>query len=226
MMFLKYYAIRVKFVATAVLLLSILGGCGPRVKKQRPLTYQCQQEQNGVEVAVEMLTKSQMKELFGVDFLNYGFVPLSLTINNKTSDALLLRGQSIHLPLEEPYRVAEAAHYSTLSTTLLTTYLSVLFFWPAVLPSLGGGYYMSRTNAAITHSVCEHGLADDDSLDVLPYEQATKVVFVPVDSFTPQFRMHLFNVHEKSFIPFTIAFDMHATTSDSVNPMLEHAAQA
>ena len=66
---------------------------------------------------------------------------------------------------------------------------------------------MSHANKTVTHSVCSQGFADEDSLDILPYEQVSRVLFVSAKDFVSNFRMHLFNVHAKTFVPFTVALE-------------------
>lgn|GEM_PF-5496925 len=188
--------------------ISLISGCFRRSKlKPEPVSYYYEQEKDGVLVEVEMMPATQIKENFGVNLLNYGIVPITLTIDNQTPDALLLRGQSVHITLEDPYKVAEMAHYNTLLFTTSSAYLSCVFFWPALLPSLGAGIYMSHANKTVTHSVCSQGFADEDSLDILPYEQVSRVLFVSAKDFVSNFRMHLFNVHAKTFVPFTVALE-------------------
>ena len=195
--------------------ISLISGCFRKSKlKYEPVSYYYEHEQDGVQVEVEIMPDNQIKEIFGVNFLKSGIVPIVLTIDNQTSDALLLRGQSVHLALEDPYKVAEMVQYNTLLITASSAYLSCIFFWPALLPSLGAGVYMAHANKVITNSVCSQGFADEDSLDILPYEHISRVLFVPINDFMFNFRLHLFNVHAKTFLPFTVALEETTWTTE------------
>ena len=173
-----------------------------------------------------MMSALHSQEEFGVNFLSYGIVPILLTVDNQTSDVLLLRGQSIHASLQDPYTVAQMGHYDTLLLTTSSSYLSFLFFWPALLPSLGAGAYMSHANRTLTNTVCSQGFADEDSLDILPYEQISRVLFLSAHDFTANFRMHLFNVHAKTFVPFTVALQETEPWYEGKETMLTTLAQS
>lgn len=225
MIFTMRHASRTMVLLGAVVGVLLFSGCVRKTKPQaEPVTYRCQQEQDGVSVSVELMPVSVMASEFGVNFHQYGFVPLSLTIHNQTPDVLMLRGQSIHTSLEDPLVVAGMAHYNTFFWTSYASYMSCVFFWPALLPSLGGGYYMSQANAAITKNVCASGLSIKDSLDILPFERIYRVLFVPANAFTSNFRMHLFNVHSKAFIPFNVGLGVKQ--NEDVQVVMDNLAQA
>src|SRR5690348_7450023 len=91
-------------LCVCLIALSLLSGCFFRKSKLKPepISYSYEHEQDGVQIKAEIMSTRQLRENFGVDFLEYGIVPITLTVDNQTSDALLLRGQSIHIALEDP----------------------------------------------------------------------------------------------------------------------------
>jgi hypothetical protein len=195
----------------AIVGLVFLPGCIHKSSREKERPIASAQVKEGVRMYVHEISGAEAKRAFGKDITVLGYQPLMMTIHNTTDDVYLLRSESIHMPLIDPEVVAQAAHYKgAFALTYISSYFSWLLFWPGLIPSVGCMYWMTKKNAEITAKTEEMALASHDSLDILPYERLSRIVFVPTDEYTGNFRMHLFNIHEKAFIPFS----MHLAADD------------
>lgn len=176
-------------------------------KKIEEITHQkaiFQSSKDDIIIRVHKIDAKESRSRFGKSLLSYGYQPLQFTIYNDSDDALLMRASSIDLPLEASYSVAHAAHTPTLAYTVAPAYLAGLFFWPALIPVGGAAFWMMSNNQTLTQKVMAHAFEGDAAIEILPYERMTRVLFVKKDNLPSAFSLHLFNIHKKTFIPFTI----------------------
>ena len=183
-----------------------LPGCSKKTASKRPTGYRYTETREQVELKVLKLDSDDCHKYFGKNLISSGYQPLSLTIYNDSDDALLLRASSIDLPLENADSVARAAHIPTLAITLVPAYFAGVFFWPALVPVAAAGFFMASSNHALDNKVAAFALESDHAVEILPYERITRTIFVATDVSADEFSLHLFNVHKKSFIPFTVDF--------------------
>jgi hypothetical protein len=159
-----------------------------------------------VELKVLKMDADDSHKYFGKNLISKGYQPLSLTIYNDSDDALLLRASSIDLPLETADTVASTAHIPTIALTLIPAYFAGVFFWPALIPVAAAGFFMAASNHTLDNKVGSSALEADHAVEILPYERVTRTIFVANDTSIDEFSLYIFNVHKKSFIPFTIDF--------------------
>jgi len=196
-------------VLIAVLgLCAIIGfsGCSKRwlTSHKRDYAPQYQETKEGVSLRVRMVSPKESRERFGANLIYRGYQPLTLTIYNNTDDALLLRASSIDLPLERAKNVARSAHLNTFAITVAPACFSAIFYWPALIPVIGSGLWVASRNRTIMRKTKFSSLEGDAAIEILPHERVCRDIFVKVDAFSHFFSLHLFNVHQKSFIPFNV----------------------
>lgn len=159
-----------------------------------------------VEISLKKLDSTESKERFGKNLLKAGIQPIELIIQNDSPDLLLLRPSSINLPLEKASQVIAAAKHEVFFTTLSTASVSAIYFWPAIIPSLGLGLWLHWDNLTFEQRIKEHILSADVALEIFPYERVSKTFFVRMNSPIETCSLYLFDVHDKSFIPHTATF--------------------
>jgi len=159
-----------------------------------------------VEISLKKLNGAESKERFGKNLLNAEIQPIELIIQNDSPDLLLLRPSSINLPLEKAQQVIAAAKHEVFFTTLSTASVSAIYFWPAMIPSLGLGLWLYWDNLTFEQRVKEHILSADVALEIFPYERISKTFFVRMNNPIETCSLYLFDVHDKSFIPHTATF--------------------
>jgi hypothetical protein len=158
-----------------------------------------------IHVTAHKMTSKECSKIFGKNFISYAYQPITLTIYNDSDDVLLLRSASINMPLEQADTIIDATKHPVFWTTSLTTFLSAIYFWPAIIPSLCLGMWMKWNNTKLANKV-SHGLLEEDmAIEILPYEQATRTFFVASHAVPDSCNFHLFNIDQKTFIPYNIA---------------------
>lgn len=184
----------------------LLPACTKKGAKQRTGTDRYVETRDQVELKVLKMDADDCYKCFGKNLISKGYQPLLLTIYNDSDDALLLRASSIDLPLEPASTVSSAAHIPTIPLTLIPAYFAGLFFWPALIPVAAAGFFMAMSNSTLDNKVDSAVLEADNSVEILPYERISRTLFVDSSISVEQFSLYIFNVHKKSFIPFTVDF--------------------
>lgn len=187
----------------AASLLVGLSGCNKRWVRPSSKTPSYQETKDNIIVRVAQLNKADCKRRFGKNLLSYGYQPLLLNIYNNSDDALLIRASSIDLPLESAYEVANIVRLPVFAFTAAPAYAAALFFWPAIIPVIGAGMWMGAHNRSVAQKLQQIALEGDQAIEILPYERMQRVLFVSAAA-PDTFCLHLFNMHQKTFIPFTI----------------------
>ncbi len=160
--------------------------------------------ESNAHVAMHVMDAKECSQAFGKNVISAGYQPINLTIINNSDDLLILRSTSITLPLENTHTVLYAAQHPTFWTTFLTSAVSALYFWPALVPSVGVGLWMSWDNARINKRIKAAILEHEKVVEIFPCEQITKTLFVARDAVPATCSLYLFNVHKKTFIPYTV----------------------
>ncbi len=138
----------------------------------------------------------------------YGYQPVKLSITNKSGTELLLHSHAIDLPLAETADVARSAQYNAaLWSTVPATYFSILFFWPALVPTIGALVWMERENDRLNKVVEKYILEPEESAMILPHERFERIFFVENQELYPTapFLISLYDLEKKGFIPFTVS---------------------
>ena len=204
-------------VMSVLILIFALPGCLKQSKKKiHKTSVEFFQEKDDVAVHVAKLQDNECKKLLGRNVLSYDVQPFVITVANNTSDELLLRVPSIHVPVTSPSSVALMTQVNPLSFTLPLSYLSAVYFWPALPPVVVGGAWLGYKNQQFNKKVLSLGLSEQDSVEILPHERISRVVFVHGGQWIDDFRMHIFNVHQKSFVPFNVVLNKNVHERDAV----------
>lgn len=192
-------------VALAVLGLGILMASDNAIQQNAAF------KEHNIQVAMQVMDAKECSKAVGKNVISAGYQPITLTIINNSEDLLILRSTSITLLLENAPTVMHAVQHPTFWTTFLTTSVSALYFWPALVPSVGVGLWMSWDNARINKKIKATILEHDKVVEIFPCEQITKTLFVAVDAVPEHCVLYLFNVHKKTFIPYTITLKVTET---------------
>jgi hypothetical protein len=159
---------------------------------------------DNVEVNVRTLDKHDCKKTFGRDLDACGYQALQLTLFNNSKNTLLLRASDIRLPIERVTTVTENSRFGTMFYSLPSACIAALFFWPALLPMAGIGAWMSHKNHRLVKTLYAMGFDNKDTVELLPFESVSRMVFVANDALPNKFLMRVYNINQKSFIPFAV----------------------
>jgi hypothetical protein len=179
------------------------------VKIEDPQSHKYTATRDDVCVTVKELTTAESKQIFGYDFSGYGYQPIKLSITNKSGTELLLRSNAIDLPLAETADVAQSVHYNAAIWSMVpATYFSVLFFWPALVPTIGAWVWMERENRRVNKTVSECILEPNDAAMILPHERFERIFFVDNQELGDgSFLVSLYDPEKKGFIPFNVSMN-------------------
>jgi len=183
----------------------LLSGCVHRVVSTATHAGHYNETREDVVVRVRKLDSSESRAQFGSNLIRHGYQPLLLSIYNKSEDDIvLLRASSLDIPLARARDVALASEVPIIPVIAAPAYLSAIFLWQALLPIAGLGIWLGVHNHGVKSRIYERVLDGDKGIEILPCERITRTIFVPVDCDATHFSLHLFKVHEKSFVPFTV----------------------
>jgi hypothetical protein len=162
-------------------------------------------EQDGLEVAVKNISRTQAQEMFGFDVYGQGLRPLQLRIKNYSPSTFVMRPSYHELSCVSGKKVARHMHYDTFNWMTYLTMPALFFFWPlisfAIIPA---GLGMKAYNKKTTRDMRKLTLNCNQSLDVMPYETVSKFVFVEDDSFSKQFAINFFNTDKKALLTYSV----------------------
>lgn len=158
-----------------------------------------------VQTTVVPLTRKECKKTLGKNLLKYGYVPLSIQIYNDSDDVLFFRASTFTVPLEQIDDVLFRVSHDAVLTTYLTVAASAIYFWPAIIPSVGLGAWMTWDNARVARKMREEVIEHDTTFQIFPYEKISKTILISAGSCPGQGMFTLFNLHKKTFVPCTFA---------------------
>lgn len=185
--------------------LIIMAGCVRRVPTASVgMHAQYVEKRDNIELRVERLDVTQTREQFGRNLIRYGYQPIRVTVFNESDDQLFLRAASIDLPIAHMRDVYTTTEVPMLGYMALPAYAAALFAWPLLIPIVGLTGWMGVKNYNVKSAIRKQSLGADKALEILPFERITRMIFVPVDATSDAFSLHLFNVHDKAFVPFNV----------------------
>lgn len=162
------------------------------------------EKRDGIELRVKRLSGPESHRQFGRDLVDFGYQPIEITILNDSTDQLLIRASSIDLQHVSAKRVCEDTERSVLGLLSGPAYLAVFFAWPVLAPVIGVGVWLSGCNKSVKTKIREKFFGGDKVVELLPYEQLSRYVFVPTNTSTERFNLYLFKRQEKMYVPFTV----------------------
>lgn len=154
-----------------------------------------------INASVRPLERLECKKILGKNIIKYGYIPVSLEFYNDSDDVYLFRAASIPCPIERVNDVLNAVCHQALLTTYLTVGLSAIYFWPAIIPSIGLGAWMAWDNNRVAQKCAREVIEKDSSFEILPYERVQKVIIVHASACPVEGTFTLFNIHTKAFVP-------------------------
>lgn len=167
-------------------------------------------ERDNLTVHATKVTAKESKKHFGKNLIKYGYQPIIIELYNNSDDVLLWRASSFDKQLQTSGKVYEDTKIPTLQITGYSALLAGIFFWPALIPVAGAGLWMASKNIQVSQAIETQILEGDIAFEILPYEYTRKVIFLQEEILNPnatnKITFHLFNLHQKSFIPCTITF--------------------
>ncbi len=184
-------------------LLILVAGCSTKQAQASPGDIY-NEKRDGIELCVKRLSGPESHRQFGRDLVDLGYQPIKITILNDSDDQLLIRASSIDLEHVSAKQVCQGTERSVLGLLSGPAYLSVFFAWPVLAPVIGAGVWLSACNKSVKSKIREKFFGEDKVVELLPYEQLSRYVFVPTNTPTERFNLYLFKRQEKMYVPFTV----------------------
>lgn len=149
---------------------------------------------SGITTCTKALSQDDCRKYFDKNLIREGIQPIQITIHNDTKRYLLLKKDSISLPLVPPEEVAAKAHRNTAGRA--TAYgVAGIIIWPLLIPAIVDGVGSSNANQQMDNDFAAKGI--DDTL-IQPYSKINGVVFTSTDGFDGSFTLTLLDREESS----------------------------
>lgn len=196
----------------SILMVAVLGlmlglsGCVRSGSKKTRVIQRYHSEKDNIAVVVTKFGAKDATRVLKTDTRAAGYQPLALWMHNKSDDTLIFRASTLDVPLSNPDDAAYNTQSEAMWLGLSAGYLAALFYWPAVIPAGALTGWMLYKNHQVANTIKSVGLYETDTIQLLPYEQFTRVAFVPTDLKINGFRFTVYNVEKKAFVPFRVVF--------------------
>lgn len=185
-------------------LLMLISGCSK--KKQSTLPADIYSEKrDGIELYVKRLSGAQTHKQFGRNLVDLGYQAIKITVFNNSNDQILMRASSIDLPLVPARQMCKETERSVLALLAGPAYLSALFAWPVLVPIIGIGAWLAARNHSVKVNIRHKFFGEDKVIELLPFERASRFIFVPISIPADRFNLYLFKRQEKVYVPFTVS---------------------
>ena len=199
------------FIASSLILASLLSGCGLYKKKSPPVVLrEYRGELEGVELTVKPFGKKDAEERFGKYTKRYKV--LELLIENNNDHYFILHPWYVGQTLESPKKVAKYMHSNTLLVVwgMIGAGLFGLEWLAPLAPflylSVPTGIWLSNRNKDITKNVTRDSIYRNvESIIIPPYGQLKRHFFVSRYDFTPNFTITLLSGRDNKPVRFNIA---------------------
>lgn len=179
----------------------VLAGCGPRdtrffpnFKKEKVDQAEAAVPAKKMTVQVQIMSRTECDDYFGIDVIAQGYRPLLVTFENKGNDSYMVRPSYVGLERVSGKEVARLMHYDTYSRVLCLSIPALIYCWP-VIPILIVPYGVgcSHYNDKTTRNIRKKSLSKTETLSIAPGEIVQKFVFVPDNVFKSKFDIKLYN---------------------------------
>lgn len=160
---------------------------------------------NDVLIAARTFDEEDCKQYLGRDVITKGYLPIQITIENKSDHPYLFSLDRVSLSCVPSEDVARQVHTSTVGRAGGYGAAS-LFFWPFVIPAIVDGALSLQANEALDLDFASKGAKDQV---IAAHAQVNMVMFVPEADFEDVFNLTLvdlqthqpraFRVHTSSY---------------------------
>ena len=142
---------------------------------------------SGITACTKVLSEDDCRKYFDKNLIKKGFQPIQLTVHNDTKRYLVLKRDSLSLPLVPAEQVSGKAHRNTAGRA--TAYgVAGILIWPLLIPAIVDGVGSSKANQQMDADFAAKGI--DDTL-IQPYSKVNGVVFTSTDGFDGSFTLTL-----------------------------------
>lgn len=167
----------------------------------------CHIRNKNVEIFAQFFTRSDSKNYFGIDLYKHGIQPIFITIKNELDFPLMLRPETLSLPLISDDYINSTLTFDVklfLLLTLLPSFVYSPVFTPAI--SIAPSLLLWRFNTIIIKNLNQKKLDPHHILTIAAQQHVKKIIFFAASSFLSRFELILFN-EEHEFVT-TVTIDL------------------
>lgn len=146
-------------------------------------------EEEKISISIKSLTAEESKKYLKADLLKSGYVPLSVSIENQSSDDYLIRPELISLPLVESSKIASVIKRSSLPASIGLK-IAGFIFWPFSIPSTMHGIKTLQDHQKMKRDLSIKSVKEEL---IPPYTTMNRVFFVPSEKSQESFSVSLIN---------------------------------
>lgn len=170
-------------------LLLALTGCA--AYKARPLARltpaNSMAKKDTITFAHRAFTRNDCKKYLDRDVIDKGYQPVHISIVNNTNRSVYFSRNNISLVSVDAEEVAQLVHTNTAGRA--TGYgVAALFIWPLAIPAIVDGVGSAEANKKLDSDFACKVLCDQT---IRPCETLNGLIFVPVESYDPNFEIRL-----------------------------------
>lgn len=197
-------------VCACISVLMLLSGCswGAAHKKTIHPRIQCERNvgKQELECIFQECTGKELPDMIsGIE--GYGYKVLLMRLVNQGSTTYLFKPSYCKLHRAPWDQIAPLMHYDTSSRVTWLTIPALYLLWEAIpLLVVPYGFYWRACNRDISDWLQRVTLGPEDSLEIFPYEQVERYLFVPEERYTTHFKVSFFDTAAKELVSYSIEF--------------------
>jgi len=146
-----------------------------------------------------IFNKIDCKKYLGRDVIAKGFQPVQITFTNNSDKSFIINPSNFSLPCVDPYEVAKKVHYSVVNR-VVGYGVGALFIWPLAIPAVIEGINAPKANQQLDEDY-DHKIVQSQVLK--PFSIVNGLIFVPKDSFNPEFTFTLVGKQDNKSLEFS-----------------------
>jgi hypothetical protein len=165
-------------------------------------------EKETIRLSVKTLSPEESEKYLTQDVLDLGYMPVQITVENKTADPYRLSPSSIGLDLASAEKVAEKISRKALPRTIFFK-LAGFVFWPLTIPSTINSLMTIKNRNNLEKKLTAKSVKDE----IIPaYSTVNRVFFVALKEYRGEFDVSLQNLENLS----SKIFHIEAPQEDSL----------
>lgn len=140
-----------------------------------------------IVMSAKAFGKRDCKRYLDRDVISKGYLPVQLTIENRSDRNYFFALNRVSLPCARPEEVAEQVHTSTVARAAGYG-AAALIFWPFAIPAVVDGVKSAQANDALDDDFCTKSAKDQI---IAPHSHVNMLMFVPMQCYNSTFHVTL-----------------------------------
>ena len=173
-------------------------------------------EKEAIRLSIKTLSPEESKKYLTQDVTDLGYMPVQLTIENRTADPYSLSPDSIGIHLADAEEVADKIVRKSMPRAIIFR-VAGLIFWPLSIPGTISSLMTTKSRNDLERNLSAKSVKEEV---IPPYSTLNRIFFVPINEYQGDYEISLQNLEDLSSRIFYIEGEERLTTLDPL-PVVE-----